>query len=53
MDAGVGLLPDWAARMHGFDRGSRAIGTDIGVTMVRGVVGWALRADKGPQRSLT
>ncbi len=42
MSAGLGLLPDWAANMHGV-RPGRQVGTDTAVRAVRNVTAWALK----------
>lgn len=42
MNAGTGLLPDWAARMHGFDRRWPAVANDVAVRAVRDLTNWAL-----------
>ena len=45
MDAAVDLLPDWAARMHGFAQPTmQRAGLRAGVAGVGGVMRWALRA---------
>ena len=44
MDGAVDLLPDWAARLHGFaPRPARAAGTRLAVAGVGGVMRWALK----------
>jgi uncharacterized protein (DUF2236 family) len=44
MDGAVDLLPDWAARMHGFSpRPLRAAGNRLAVAGVGGVMRWALK----------
>ena len=44
MDAAVDLLPDWAARMHGFTQPTmQRAGLRAGVAGVGGVMRWALR----------
>jgi uncharacterized protein (DUF2236 family) len=45
MDAGIGLLPRWAAEMHGFPRRRLGMATDGALIGLRKVAGWALRAD--------
>ncbi|MGA0530629.1 oxygenase MpaB family protein [Hansschlegelia sp. KR7-227] len=49
VDAGVDLLPDWAAEMHGFRQppGRRKV-VRAGAMGVGSVVRWALRADAAP-----
>jgi uncharacterized protein (DUF2236 family) len=44
MQAGVDLLPEWAARMHGFRlNGARRLAADAGVRTLGSVLRWALR----------
>ena len=44
MDAGVDLLPDWSARMHGVRQpGVQRAGLRLGVTGVGSVLRWALK----------